>query len=263
MSGLVDIHCHLLPGIDDGAADLEASLAMARISVEQGVDTIVVTPHQLGAFADNRGDDIRRRTAELQFELDQRGILLRLLPGGDVRIEDHMIAGLESGEVMSLGDHRKHVLLELPHELYFPLEPVLDALERIGMTGVLSHPERNAGLLARQDLIEPLVERGCLMQVTAGSLVGGFGPDSQAMSERMATRGMIHFLSTDGHSPKRRRPRLGEALQTAEKLVGEAAAYQWCRDNPRAVAEGRAVCPGPVAVKRPRRGWSLFARRAA
>src|SRR5690606_7359476 len=97
MNGLVDIHCHLLPGIDDGAADLGASLAMARMSVEQGVDTVIVTPHQLGAFAANRGDDIRRRTAALQSELDRAGVALRVLPGADVRIEDHMIAGLESG----------------------------------------------------------------------------------------------------------------------------------------------------------------------
>lgn len=263
MSGLVDIHCHLLPGIDDGASDLEASLAMARMSVEQGVDTIVVTPHQLGAFDHNRGDDIRERTAQLQAELERHAIPLRVLPGADVRIEDHMIAGLESGEVVSLGDHKKHVLLELPHELYFPLEPVLQALKARGMVGVLSHPERNAGLLAQQGLIERLVDGGCLMQVTAGSLVGGFGPDSQAMAERMATRGLIHFLSTDGHSPKRRRPRLGDALHAAERLVGEEAARLWCADNPRAVADGRAVSAGPVKVAPPRRGWSLFSRRAA
>lgn len=263
MSGLVDIHCHLLPGIDDGAADLEASLAMARMSVEQGVETIVVTPHQLGAYDGNRGDDIRRRTAELQEELDRRAIPLKILPGGDVRIEDKMIAGLESGDVVSLGDHRKHVLLELPHELYFPLEPVLDALKQQGMVGVLSHPERNAGLLAQQQLIEPLVDYGCLMQVTAGSLVGGMGPACQAMAERMASRGLIHFLSTDAHSPKRRRPRLGDALIVAEKLVGEEAARRWCADNPRAVAEGRSVEPGRTRVAKPRRTWSFFSRSAA
>lgn len=263
MNGLVDIHCHLLPGIDDGAADLDESLAMARMSVEQGVDTVVVTPHQLGSFACNRGDDIRRRTAELQIELERHGIPLRVLPGADVRIEDHMIAGLESGEVVSLGDHRRHVLLELPHELYFPLGQVLDGLKRIGMVGVLSHPERNAGLLARQELIDSLVDEGCLMQVTAGSLVGGFGPDSQVMAERMASRGLIHFLSTDGHSPKRRRPRLGDAFEKATELVGEDAARLWCSDNPRAVAEGRHVAAGPTTIRKPRRGWSLFSRSAA
>jgi len=263
MSGLVDIHCHLLPAIDDGAADLEASLAMARLSVEQGVDTVVVTPHQLGAYAHNHGDDIRRRVVELQTELDSRAIPLRVLPGADVRIEDHMLAGLDSGEVVTLGDHGKHVLLELPHELYFPLAPLLDALAARGMVGVLSHPERNGGLLSDRRLIEPLVARGCLMQVTSGSLVGGFGPDSQAMAEWMAGRGLIHFLSTDGHGPTRRRPRLGDGLRAAEKLAGEEAARLWCGDNPRAVATGGDVTPGAVRVCPPRRGWSLFSRGAA
>ncbi|QDT68472.1 Tyrosine-protein phosphatase YwqE [Planctomycetes bacterium MalM25] len=263
MDGFVDIHCHLLPGIDDGAADLDASLAMARMSVEQGVDTITVTPHQLGAFAANRGDDIRARVSALQQELKLHDIPLTILPGADVRIEDHMLAGLLSGDVVTLGDHGKHVLLELPHELYFPLEPVLDDLRRYGMVGVLSHPERNAGLLARQDLIAPLVDYGCLMQVTSGSLVGGFGPASQEMAERMAREGLIHFLSTDGHSPKRRRPRLNDGYTAATKLVGEEAAKLWCAHNPRAVAEGRQVKPGPTPVERPRRGWSLFSSRRA
>ncbi len=263
MNGLVDIHCHLLPGIDDGAADLEASLAMAVMSVSQGVETIVLTPHQLGAFDHNRGDDIRRRTTELQSEINARGIPLKILPGADVRIEDSMMARLLEGDVLTLGDHGKHVLLELPHELYFPLEPVLDALHRHGMVGILSHPERNGGLLARQDLIAPLVDYGCLMQVTSGSLVGGFGPDSQAMAERMVKQGLVHFLSTDGHSPKRRRPRLGEGLAAATRLVGEEAAQAWCADNPRAVAEGREVTPGRTRVTAARRGWSLFSRRAA
>lgn len=263
MAGFADIHCHLLPGIDDGAADLDASLAMARMSVDHGVETVVVTPHQLGGYEHNRGDDIRRRTAELQAEIDRHEIPLRVLPGGDVRIEDHMISGIATGNVLTLGDHGKHILLELPHELYFPLEPVLDALREQGVTGVLSHPERNAGLLAEQRLVESLVDYGCLMQVTSGSLVGGFGPDSQAMAEWMARNGLIHFLATDGHSPKRRRPRMLDGHQAAAKLVGEEAATLWCGDNPRAVAEGRDVASGRVATKRKSRGWSLFSRGAA
>lgn len=263
MNGLVDIHCHLLPDIDDGAPDLEASLAMARMSIEQGVETIVLTPHQLGAFAHNRGDEIRQRTVELQAEITRNEIPLSILPGADVRIEDSMIAGLLSGEVLSLGDHRKHVLLELPHELYFPLEPILDDLQRHEMVGILSHPERNSGLLARQDLIERLVDHGCLMQITSGSLVGGFGPDSQAMAQRMVRRGLVHFISTDGHSPKRRRPRLQEGLTAAIELVGEETAMKWCSTNPRAVARGHDVVAGRTDVTAPRRSWSFFSRRAS
>lgn len=263
MTDLVDIHCHLLPSVDDGAADLAESLAMARMSVEQGVGTVVCTPHQLGFFHDNHGADLRRRVADLQAELQRQSIPLTVLPGADVRIEDGMVELLVSGEVLSLGDHRRHVLLELPHELYFPLEGVLEKLAAVGMVGVLSHPERNAGLLSRPALVDSLIERGCLMQVTAGSLSGAFGLASREMARRMAQRGAIHFLSTDGHGATRRRPRLGEAYAETERLVGEEAAYAWCVANPGAVADGRDVPAGHFAVRPPRSGWSLFRRGAA
>lgn len=264
MSGYVDIHCHLLPGIDDGAGDFEESLAMARLSVAQGVDTIVVTPHQCGAFACNRGDDIRRRTDDLQENLRAAGVPLKVLPGADVRIEDDLVETIESGDTLTLGDHRRHVLLELPHELYFPLEPVIEGLRRIGVTGVLSHPERNGGLLQRPGIVDELVEAGCLMQVTAGSLLGAFGPASQAMAERMVKRGAVHFLSTDAHGPKSRRPRLGDAWIVAARHAGERAATLWCREFPLAVAQGRDVPLGFVRVDKPRRApWSFWSRKSA
>ena len=143
----VDIHCHLIPEIDDGAKSWEESLAMAEMAVSDGFATMIVTPHQLGTYSHNSGDLIRQKALELQEELDARGIPLEILPGADVRIEDSMMAGLRAGSVVSLGDHRRHVLLELPHELYFPLEGILEDLTRAGMVGILSHPERNQGLL--------------------------------------------------------------------------------------------------------------------
>ena len=264
MSGFVDIHCHLLPGIDDGASDLQESLAMAQMSLDQGVDTIVVTPHQCGAFAHNSGDDIRQRTAELQEHLDTAGLPLRVLPGADVRIEDDLVEQLSSGNVLSLGDHGCHVLLELPHEIYFPLEPVLEGLRRLGMVGILSHPERNGGLLQRPTLINELIKSGCLMQVTAGSFLGAFGKASQAMAEQMAREGAIHFVSTDAHGPKSRRPRMRDAYQVVEKIVGPKAATLWCREFPKAVAEGRDVPCGFVKVESKRSSaWSFWGRKSA
>ncbi len=264
MPPFVDIHCHLLPAIDDGAKDEADSLAMARMAVEHGVDSLVVTPHQLGNFAFNQGDAIRQQTEALQARLRQEAIPLSILPGADVRIEDGMIDQLLSGEVLTLGDHRKHILLELPHELYFPLEPVLDVLSQQGMVGILSHPERNQGLLQQPRLIETLVDYGCLMQVTTGSLVGGFGPASQQLAEHMAARGTIHFLATDGHGAKSRRPRMLDGYQAATKIAGEEAATKWCSDFPRAVFEAKEVPAGRVATARPKQaGWTFWRRRSA
>ena len=251
-----DIHCHLLPGIDDGATDLQTSLAMAQMAVEDGMHTIVVTPHQLGNFAHNEGDAIRRQTLLLQRVLRERGIPLEILPGADVRIEDGMIELIRRGEVLTLGDHGLHVLLELPHELYFPLEGLLTALEREGITGILSHPERNLGILRDPGLLEPLVEQGCLMQVTAGSLMGSFGSRSQELAEWMVEHGLVHFLATDAHGVKSRRPLMRRAYDRVAELVGEAVAADLATINPELVACGKPVAGG--VRSQARRGWGGF-----
>ncbi len=251
MGRWTDIHCHLLPGIDDGAADRLATLAMARLAAEEGIGTIVATPHQLGGYRSNTGDAIRRHARDVQAMLDSESISLRVLPGGDVRIEDDLVERLIDGSVLSLGDHRKHVLLELPHQLYMPLEPLLAQLSRRGFIGILSHPERNGGLLKDRSLVEPLVERGCLMQVTCGSVLGTFGPASQNLSEWMLAKGLVHFLATDAHSPKSRRPLMRSAYQRTCELVGKDAADLLCEHNPAAVAVGGDVVPGKVQVAKP------------
>jgi protein-tyrosine phosphatase len=234
---------------------------MASMAVADGIHTMICTPHQLGNFHENSGTTIREAVLALQKQLDLHGISLRVLPGGDVRIEDGMVAGLKRGSVMSLGDHRRHVLLELPHELYFPIEGVLDALQQHGMVGILSHPERNRGLLNRPELTTQLVHEGCLMQVTAGSLTGSFGPASQQMAEWMLHEGLVHFLATDAHGLKNRRPKMKRAFDRVGELVGPQVAELICCEFPARVACGEAVPEGRIAVARPRRSW--FGRRAS
>ncbi len=259
----VDIHCHLVPDIDDGAKTWEESLAMARMAVADGTETIVVTPHQLGAYGHNTGDEIRARTRQLQQFLNEHNVPLKVLAGGDVRIESDMIAKLRTGEVMSLADRRKHVLLELPHELYFPLEPVLDDLNSLGMVGVLSHPERNQGILKQREVLEPLVANGCLMQITAGSIVGTFGPHCQHFSEWMLEQGLVHFVATDAHSPKTRRPLMGRAFERVAELVGWDSAVEFCCENPAAVVAGKKVAAGRRSPPRKTVWGGWFGRRRA
>ncbi len=260
--GFVDIHCHILPGIDDGSPDWETSLAMARMAVEQGTRTIVATAHQLGNFAQNRGDTIRQLTELLQQLLDEQQVPLQVLPGGDVRIEDQMLALLGQGDVLSLADLRQHVLLELPHDLYFPLEGLLEDLQRAGMVGILSHPERNQGILRNPETVAPLVEAGCLMQVTAGSLMGSFGSQSQRLAERMLSEGLVHFVATDAHGITSRRPLMRRAFDRVVALTDEETAEELCSVNPGLVAQGKSVSAGRRAV--PGKGWKQwFSRRKA
>jgi protein-tyrosine phosphatase len=255
----VDIHCHLVPGLDDGAADGEEALAMAEMAVADGAGTIVVTPHQLGNHAENAGPIIRDATARLQEALARHGVPLRVLPGGDVRIEPDMVRKIRNGEVLTLADCHRHVLLELPHDVYLPLDRLLAELASAGLTGVLSHPERNQGLLRRPELLRPLVEGGCLLQITAGSLTGTFGRRIQRFAETMIEQGLVHFVASDAHGVKTRPPLLAAAFQRVAELAGDEVAVDLCCRHPAAVAAGRAVSPGP---RRPARAaWRGWLRR--
>ena len=257
----VDIHCHLLPAVDDGAKDWDESLAMARLAVEDGTTTIIATPHQLGNFGHNGGDAIRRLVTELQQRLNSAAIALKVLPGADVRIEPEMIERLKLGDVLTLGDRRRHVLLELPHELYLPLQPLLDELSRRKIAGILSHPERNQGILRRPEVLAPLVEAGCLLQITAASLCGTFGPECEQLCKWLLAEGLVHFVATDGHGSRSRRPLMGRAFERVVEVTDEATAEDLCSRNPGRVAAGEPVRPGRRKV--PRRRWGFGLARAA
>jgi protein-tyrosine phosphatase len=250
-ASFVDIHCHLLPSIDDGAKSWDESLAMARMAAADGTEIIIATPHQLGSYRHNLGEDIRQRVEQMNALLEQQSIPLKVMPGADVRIEADMLAGLQSGNVVTLSDQRKHVLLELPHEMYFPLEPILQGLERMGLRGILSHPERNQGLLKQQELIGPLVDAGCYMQVTAGSLTGTFGPRCQAFAEQMVTQRQVHFIATDAHGPRARRPLMQRAFERVAELADWEFAEDICCHNPRLVVAGKHVEIPPQQRSKP------------
>lgn len=255
----VDIHCHLLPAIDDGASDWDESLAMARMAVDDGIGTILCTPHQLGSFSHNRGEMIRQRVSELRERLRQAKIPLTVAVGGDVRIEPEMVALLKRGEVVSLADTRKYVLLELPHEIYLPLERLLADLAGAGCRGILSHPERNEGLLRDIEIVPPLVAAGCLMQITAGSLLGEFGPRSKKYSEQLLERGLVHFVSSDAHGTKRRRPLLSAAYQRVVELAGEATAKNlFCRHGAAVAAGAPLAAPRPQTIRKPHASRGLM-----
>jgi protein-tyrosine phosphatase len=247
---IIDIHCHLLPELDDGAASWDDAVAMARMAAADGVTACIVTPHQLGAFGRNRGECIRAQTARFQALLDREGIALRGLPGAEARIEPGLVAKLQSGDVLTLADRRRHVLLELPHEVYLPVDRLLTELSAAGMVPILAHPERNAGILARPEVLPPLVEAGCLLQVTAGSVLGAFGPATQALAQRLIRQGLVDFLATDAHGVRSRRPLLSRGMDWVSQAVGLEVALDLCCRNPACVAEGRDI---PTSHARPTR----------
>ena len=232
---MFDLHCHLLPGIDDGAVDLDMALAMARLAVDDGITTIACTPHIYPGMYDNDAAGIRAAVATLQAELDARGIDLRLVEGADVHLDPDLLAGIRAGRIPTLGGSR-YLLLEPPHHVAPPkLEATVFELMTAGITPVITHPERLSWVETHYDMFLRLAERGAWMQVTAGALTGRFGRRVKYWGERFVGEGHCMLLATDAHHPVRRPPLLAEAREAAALLVGSEAAGHMVLTRPQGV----------------------------
>ncbi|MEI7780575.1 MAG: CpsB/CapC family capsule biosynthesis tyrosine phosphatase [Planctomycetota bacterium] len=260
-----DIHCHIVPGIDDGARNVSEAVEMAAQAVADGTTTLIATPHQLGSNRHVTVAAIRQGVADLRSQLAAAGVGLSVLPGGDVRVEPELPRLLKSGNVLTLGDHGRHVLLELPHDVYVPLEPLLAALRKQGLVGILSHPERNRGIIANPSFMADVIRAGGLLQITAGSLLGHFGASCRKVAEHAVRQQFVHFVASDAHDTQRRPCGLRAAFTAVAALADERFARLLCCEHPARVAAGDAVGEGkvgkPPAAQTTRASW--FRRRTA
>ena len=232
---MIDLHCHILPGIDDGAVDLSVALAMARAFVADGVSVAACTPHILPGLYHNSGSQIRQATQQLQQVLAVEGIPLRLVTGADNHMVSNFVAELRSGHLLSLADTR-YVLVEPPHHVVPPrLEDLFFDLLVAGYVPILTHPERLTWIKSHYPTIKRLVEAGVWMQLTSGSLAGVFGRNARYWAERMLDEGFAHILATDAHDVKGRPPNLSQGRELAAKLVGSAEAEHLVITRPRGV----------------------------
>jgi protein-tyrosine phosphatase len=232
---MIDLHCHILPGIDDGASDVSVSLAMAKASVSQGITTVACTPHILPGLYHNSGPQIRLAAAQLQEILDQAEVPLRLTTGADAHITPDFIAGLRSGRLLSLADSR-YVLVEPPHHTAPPqLEEFFFKLVVAGYVPILTHPERLSWVPARYEAIKRLVGAGVWMQITAGSLAGAFGRTALYWAHRMLDEGCVHLLASDAHDTTQRPQNLAAGYECAAKRVGVEEAQRLVLTRPSAV----------------------------
>lgn len=232
---MIDLHCHILPGIDDGAADLSTALEMASASVADGVSVVACTPHILPGLYHNSGAQIRQATTQLQGALDREGISLKLVTGADNHVVPNFAKELRSGHLLSLADTR-YVLVEPPHHVAPPrLEEFFFELLTAGYVPILTHPERLTWVSSHYDAIQRLVRAGVWMQLTAGSLTGTFGRRAKHWAERMLDDGFAHILATDAHNVDRRPPDLAAGRESAAKRVGAEEAEHLVMTRPEGV----------------------------
>lgn len=246
---MIDLHCHMLPGMDDGAADLPAALEMARAFVADGVSVVACTPHILPGVYHNTGEGIRTAVTSLQDALDREGIALTLVPGADNHIAPDCVARLGSDRMLPLAGSR-YILIEPPHNVVPQrMEKVFFELQVAGYVPILTHPERLKWIEMRYELIKKLAASGVWMQITAGSLAGLFGTRARYWAERMLDEGCAHVLATDAHDPKQRCPDLARGRELAARWVGEEEARHLVSTRPRGVLDNDLPSDLPLPVR--------------
>ncbi|MCX5636908.1 MAG: hypothetical protein NTX52_04340 [Planctomycetota bacterium] len=238
----VDIHCHCLPGLDDGPATTFESLALCQALVNDGITTVIATPHQLGRFSEcNEAAQIREAVLALNEELKANDIALAIVPGADVRVDERICQLLGADKVLTLADGGKYILLELPHEVFIDIEPLLVDLAFMGIQAIISHPERHLGLAKEPDILLKWLKYPAYLQVTAGSLLGNFGPAAQKFGWRLLSSGWASLVATDSHNLDGRRPCISVAFEDISERLGETVARLVCIENPLRVLKGQDI----------------------
>lgn len=246
---MIDLHSHILPGLDDGARDLGESLAIARAAVADGIARMCVTPHVRDDYP-TTCDEMETAFARLRFELFSAGIPLTLAPGAEVAID--RLPQLEVAQMrrLTLGATGVYMLLETPYTVYPRGLPVLvEGLAERGITPLMAHPERCRELQRRPDLIRAAVERGALVQVTAGSLAGRFGPASQSAADYLLANDLAHVIASDCHRPDGR-----SFISQAARRVDDPDRFRWMTTS--ASSAILAGCAPPDRPAARRRNWA-------
>jgi protein-tyrosine phosphatase len=201
---VVDIHCHILPGLDDGSMDMVTSIAMARLAVTAGISTVIGTPHWIEDEHETDPAVVRQAVRELQVELNSRAIPLTVLPGNEASICHDLPDRVKRGDVLTLGDKGTHLLVELPCEVApMYVDDVIFGLQLQGLIPVLAHVERYEYVRSDWRVLDRWVQRGCLAQVNASSDDGGKG---DSFAQDLMNRGLVACTATDAHDAVSRPP---------------------------------------------------------
>lgn len=232
---MIDLHCHLLPGIDDGPEDLASALKLARHAVAAGIRTSVVTPHMHPVRYDNLAANIRDAAQDFQQILDAEGIALQILHAAEVRLDHEILSWVGDGHIPWLGHWQgeRVMLLEFPHsQVPVGADKLVAWLLKQGIRPMIAHPERNKDIMRSTDKLLPFVRMGCLLQVTAGAVAGSFGEFARLRAVDLLERGWVTVLASDAHNMEARPPELEPGRIAAAKIVGEEESWRMVRDRP-------------------------------
>jgi protein-tyrosine phosphatase len=244
---VIDLHAHILPGIDDGPRSLEESLEMARLAVADGITTMVATPHLFRRksvdFRElNSPDDIRQAVARFNEKLAEKQIELTVLPGCEIPLFTDIIKFIDDQRILTINDNERYICLEMPDTVIPPAtDDIIFQLNSRGITPIITHPERNLVFYEMPEKLRRFVSLGCLAQITARSVIRGFGWGVSRFTRRLVKDGLIHLMASDAHSVAKRPPVMGNALKKLTKMVGERRARDMVENVPARIIRGEQL----------------------
>jgi protein-tyrosine phosphatase len=250
---MIDLHAHILPGVDDGADEWSKSVKMLTRAVEDGITDIVATPHVLPGINDNDCGKVTHMIGELRRHSAE--LPVNVYPGSEIVVSRDSIEGIISGRYCTI-NFTRYVLVELP--FHFPNEAVFDFVYELtskGFVPIFAHPERNPKVLRDIDILYELVRLGALMQVTAGSLTGDFGGQVRKLAVEMLNRRLAHVIASDAHSVGKRPPVLSGGLAAAAKILGDKDASALVREIPQMILNDERFEAEEPSAKKKRFGF--------
>lgn len=256
---MLDLHCHILPGVDDGAVDMEDAIEMANTAIRQGCTAVCATSHLWEGLFGTAPETNAAEHVRLLRALREAGIELEVHPGAENYL-DYGPAELFAERAVPLGEAGRYVLFDFAmHDPPPNVSAVITALRKRERIAVIAHPERNADLQSDPSPVAEWIAQGALIQVNAPSLLGRMGREAKETGEALLAAGAVHVLASDAHS--RRRPFcLGEAHEHVAHAVGRETADRLCRENPWKIIRGEDVQVAPVELE-PRSRAARFLRR--
>ncbi len=236
---MIDIHAHILPFIDDGPKTIEESIEICKVAANDGIKKIVATPHSKdGAYEANSGD-ILKGVDQLNLQLRANQVDIEILPGAEVRINEGLVKCIKSGEVLTINNGGKYLLLELPFVFVPPgLDNFVFSLKISGIVPIIAHAERISAFQKNPGLLDQLVRVGARVQINAHGLTKRANPRERKCAEWLLKNRLVHFIASDTHSLKGRPPILSEAVECASRIVGEESAMALVCHNPEQIING-------------------------
>lgn len=253
MIPIVDMHCHLLAGMDDGPKTMADALEMCSMLASQNVGAVNALAHQNEQYPQITPDRIRVAIEALRNEVRAKRIPVAIFAGSEVMVHPTTLQSVDQGQYLTIGDSGKFMLIELPHSVFIDLRDIVAGLVQRNIRPILAHPEQSPELLFSERMAEDLIRLGCLFQLSTGNVIMPMDRRHGQAIKTWVQRGFVHVIGSDGHSPGRRPPLLADAAKVISQWVNGLAANRLCGMNGMAILQGL-----PLRIEPPQAPRTLF-----